>query len=72
MTDQNKYKEFNISEKDVDDAIHILKTLRGIDATPEDAIDFLVWLRTQVHIMAHDKTPDELMRAYDQFTTQNK
>jgi hypothetical protein len=70
MIDQSKYKEFNISEKDIDDAIHILKVLKNIDATPEDAIEFLTWLRTEIHTIAHNRTPEELIELYDQFAKQ--
>lgn len=71
MIDLSKYEEYEISEADVDKAIHILSVYDPKNATPEKAVDFLIYLRTVVHDFAvHNSNPEDLERVYKQFTEQ--
>jgi hypothetical protein len=72
MSNTNQFKDYEMNEADIDKAIHILSVFDPDNATPENAIDFLEWLRTGVHEMAHSKTPEELQKLYEQFTAQRE
>jgi hypothetical protein len=69
MTDISQYKDWELNEAEIDKAIHILKVSRpDIPATPENAIDFLEFLRTEVHILGHNATDEELKKLYDKYS----
>ncbi len=65
MIDATKYPEFDISEADIDKAIHILTVYNKKQATAEEAIEFLTWLRVNVHEDAKNMTTEELVAAYN-------
>jgi hypothetical protein len=66
MNNINEHKDYELSEQDIDKAIHILSVFNHKNVTPAEAIDFLEWLRTQVHLKAHSLTTEELVKMYDQ------
>ncbi len=66
MNDVSKHKDYELNEQDIDKAIHILSVFNRKSATPEEAIDFLEWLRTQIHLKAHNLSTEELVKMYDQ------
>jgi hypothetical protein len=66
MSDISEHKEYELSEEDIDKAIHILSVFNHKNATPEEAIDFLEWLRTQVHLKAHNLSTEQLVEMYNQ------
>ncbi len=66
MDDIIEHKDYELNEQDIDKAIHILSVFSHKNVTPEEAIDFLEWLRTQVHLKAHSLTTEELVKMYDQ------
>lgn len=68
MKDVSKHKDYELNEQDIDKAIHILSVFNHKNATPEEAIDFLEWLRTQVHLKAHNLSTEELVKMYDQIS----
>lgn len=45
--------DFKITEKDIEATINYLKVIRNIDATREDAIDFLEQHKPMAHMVAH-------------------
>jgi hypothetical protein len=72
MVDFRKLKDYEIDEAEIDKAIHILSVYDPENATPEKAIDFLVWLRTEVHSIAHNSAPGELEELYKKYTEQSE
>lgn len=68
MSDISKHKGYELSEEDIDKAIHILSVISHKNATPEEAIDFLEWLRTQVHLKAHNLSTEQLVEMYNQIS----
>ena len=72
MADSSKYEDYELTEEDIDKAIHILSVYDPENATPENAIDFLEYMRSVVHEAAHDTTPEQLQKLYEQFTAQKK
>lgn len=72
MVDFRKLENYELNEADIDKAIHILSVFSHKDATPEEAIDFLEWLRVGVHEMAHDSEPKKLEELYKQYTEEKK
>jgi hypothetical protein len=65
MTDFSKFKEYELDEAEIDKAIHILTVYNGKKPTPEEAIDFLIWLRTQVHLKAKNLSTEKLVEMYN-------
>lgn len=72
MTDLSRYKEYEITEEDIDKALHILSVYDSANATSENAIDFLIYLRSGVHEFAHNNSPEALAKLYEQYTAQRK
>ena len=72
MRDFTSFEEYELNESDIDKAIHILSVLQHKNASPEEAIDFLEWLRTEVHINAHYMDSEELIKLYDQYSHREK
>ncbi len=72
MAGMSEHEDYELNEADIDKAIHILSVLRHKNATPEEAIDFLEWLRAQVHLGAHGRTTEELVKLYDQVSKKPK
>lgn len=69
MNEQDDYKDYEISEVDIDKAIHILSVYDPENATPENAIDFLTYIRSVIHDKAHNSSPEELKELYQHFKT---
>lgn len=65
MKDFSKYEEYELTEADIDKAIHILTVHNGKEPTPEEAIDFLIWMRAQVHLKAQNLSTDKLVDMYN-------
>jgi hypothetical protein len=72
MAVSKKPKDFELSEQDIDKALHILGVYDPANATVQNAIDFLIYLRAGVHELAHSMSPEELEKLYKQYTQQKK
>ena len=68
MTDISQYEDWELNEVEIDKAIHILSVIDPLNATPEDAIDFLEYLRTEVHMLGHAASDEELKNLYEKFS----
>lgn len=66
MSNTDEPMDYELTEADIDRAIHILSVFSHKHASPEEAIDFLEWLRTQVHLKAHNLTTEELVKLYEE------
>ena len=66
-----KYQNYEINEKDIDSVINYLKIFDPERATPENAIDFIEYLRTGVHELAHNN-PEKLEQLYLAFSKQKQ
>lgn len=71
MVNFSELEDYEINEKDIDSVLNYLKIFDPANATPENAIDFLEWMRTSVHEMAHD-SPEKLEGLYKQYVQQKK
>jgi hypothetical protein len=71
MKDTRQHQDYELSEEDIDKAIHILSVYDPKNATPENAIDFLEYLRLGVHELAHNN-PDKLKELYQSYVNQKK
>lgn len=71
MVNFSKLEDYEINEKDIDSVLNYLKIFDPANATPENAIDFLEWLRTGVHEIAHSN-PEKLEEMYKEYTAQKK
>ena len=67
MKDEDKFKEYQISESDIDKIISYLKIVDPENATPENAISFLGHYATRFHEMGHALSDDQLQEFYNQF-----
>lgn len=67
MKDAEKFKEYQISEPDIDKIINYLKIVDPENATPENAILFLSHYATRFHEMGHTLSDDQLQEFYNQF-----
>lgn len=50
---KKKTTDFQITEKDIEATIHYLKVVNNVEATREDAIEFLEQHKSMAHIAAH-------------------
>jgi hypothetical protein len=69
MAKPQPYKDYEINEKDIDSVLNYLRIFDPEHATPENAIDFIEYLRTGVHEIAHN-SPERLEELYAAFTKQ--
>lgn len=63
------HQDYEISEKDIDSVINYPRIFDPEHATPENAIDFIEYLRTGVHELAHSN-PERLEELYSAFSSQ--
>jgi hypothetical protein len=59
-------EDYELNEKDIDSTINWLKIVDIKNASPENAIGFLIYLRTVIHQEWHDK-PENLEKYYKEF-----
>ena len=58
--------DYELNEKDIDSTIKWLGFVDPQNANPDNAIDFLIFLRTVVHQEWHEKSKD-LERSYKEY-----
>ena len=61
--------EYELSEQDIDKMLNWLRIFDPDNATPEQAIAFLIDLRVSIHEYAHIN-PDKLEELYKKFKSQ--
>ena len=61
--------EFELSEQDIDKMLNWLRIFDPDNATPEQAIAFLVDTRVSIHQYAHDN-PEKIEELYKKFKSQ--
>jgi len=61
-------EDYELNEKDIDSTISWLRIVDPKNAKPENAIDFLVYLRTVIHQEWHENSQD-LEKYYNEFKT---
>lgn len=66
-----KPKRYEITEKDIDTVITILKSVNPEHATPEMAITILEHFQAKFHMMAHED-PEKLVELLKELTEQKK
>lgn len=66
-----KPKRYEITEKDIDTVIKILKSVDPEHATPEMAITILEHFQVKFHIMAHED-PEKLVEILKNIMDQKK
>lgn len=59
-------KDYELNEKDINSTINWLKIVDIKNASPENAIEFLIYLRTVIHQEWHDGSKD-LKKYYKEF-----
>ncbi len=64
-------KPYEITEKDIDQALSILKRTDPENATPENAIALLEQLQATFHTMNHED-PEQLQSLYDSLMKSKK
>lgn len=72
MRDISEYDEYEIDEAEIEKAMRILKAHNPDNATPEDAIDFLVYLRSIVHELAHESDIEDLDKLYERYAKEKE
>jgi hypothetical protein len=67
MADLGKFDEYEANEKDLDSILNYLRIFDPENANPEQAVDFLVYLRTGAHVMAKGASDEELKNLYQKY-----
>lgn len=62
------FKQYEMSEADIDKTIAYLKTIDPDHATPEDAIAYLEYYQTVIHELGHQLSDEELSQLYEEFS----
>jgi len=63
--------EYELSEQDIDKMLNWLRIFDPDNATPEQAIAFLVDARVSIHEYAHNK-PEKIEELYKNFKSQQR
>lgn len=64
------YKEYEMSEADINKTIAYLKTVDPEHAAPEDAVAYLNYYLAKFHALGHVLSDEELQLLYDEFASQ--
>jgi len=67
MTEDQNQVEYDINEKDIDSTIHFLKINDPKNATPERAIDFLAYIKSNLRDNAQADLGEKLLDLYNEF-----
>lgn len=63
--------EYDLSEEDIDKVINWLRINDSKNATPEQAIDFLIKTRLSIHKYAHEN-PEKIEELYKKFKSEKE
>lgn len=67
MTEDQNQVGYDINEKDIDNTIHFLELNDPENATPERAIDFLAYLKSNLRDNAQADLGEKLLDLYNEF-----
>jgi len=67
MTDTDEFKEYELTDEDVEKVVNYLKVVDPENATPENAIAFLEHYAARFHTLGHMLSDADLREMYERF-----
>jgi hypothetical protein len=67
MADTEEFKQYELTDEDIEKVINYLKIVDPENATPENAISFLEQYAVKFHLLGHMLSDADLRELYEKF-----